>query len=657
MMVSGGTKSWFNAAELAELRLAGLPTTKRKINELAADKRWSLRTDPADQPLARPRAGRGGGVEYHLSLLPPSAVADLVKRGLVADASKCIGMHSPAAAPQDSLWAWFDRQPDKVKDEAKRRLTAICDVEALEQAGHTSTASVAQVAPRAGVSPATLWNWRGLVAGVPVIDRLPRLAPRRQGGGAEAEIHPDAWAYFKGDYLRPEKPTLASCYARMVQAAAVGGWGDQPHVKTFQRKLEREVDPRVITLRREGQDALRNVLPPQKRSVDALHALQLVNIDGHKWDVFVRFPDGRVARPLMVAIQDVYSRKFLAWRIGETESAVQTRLAFADLFKRWGIPEECLLDNGRAFASKWITGGAANRFRFKVRPEEPLGLLTQFGIKIHWAQPYRGQSKPIERAFRDLCDSVAKHPAFAGAYTGNRPDAKPENYASAAVDLDVFLRVAGAGIDAHNAKVGRRTQTANGRSFDDAFAESYERNPPRWAGEEQLRLALLAADQVSTDRKSGAVSLYGNTYWTPELGRLAGSRVTVRFDPDNLQSEVHVYDATGAFVVTAPVWAAAGFLDAGAAQARARLERDQRRTVKKLEQLEQLLSPAQLAAMLPDDEPEEAEPTAPAVVRMVRGRGNLAAALRAEPDPRPVFLDRLNLADLDAARAQRRAAE
>ena len=37
------------------------------------------------------------------------------------------------------------------------------------------------------------------------------------------------------------------------------------------------------------------------------------------------------------------------------------------------------------------------------------GLLTSLGIKIHWALPFRGSSKPIERSFRDLCDTVAKH--------------------------------------------------------------------------------------------------------------------------------------------------------------------------------------------------------------------------------------------------------
>src|SRR3546814_11919637 len=85
---------------------------------------------------------------------------------------------------------------------------------------------------------------------------------------------------------------------------------------------------------------------------------------------------------------------------------VTARLVFADLFQNWGIPKGLLADNGRAFASKWLTGGAKTRFRFKVRDEDPTGLLVALGVTIHWAKPYRGQSKPIERGFSDLCVAV-----------------------------------------------------------------------------------------------------------------------------------------------------------------------------------------------------------------------------------------------------------
>jgi hypothetical protein len=47
----------------------------------------------------------------------------------------------------------------------------------------------------------------------------------------------------------------------------------------------------------------------------------------------------------------------------------------------FGIPVHCVLDNGRGFASKWITGGNATRFRFKVQAEDPTGLLVGLGCR------------------------------------------------------------------------------------------------------------------------------------------------------------------------------------------------------------------------------------------------------------------------------------
>lgn len=447
----------------------------------------------------------------------------MVRRGVSAPV---VAEASVPEASQSHLWTWFDAQSDAVKAEARRRTAALAELEALEASGMTRTAAIAAVAGRTEVAAATVWNWLKLAAGVSRTDRLPALAPRRTGGGAVAEIHDDAWRFFRSDYLRPEKPTYSACYDRLKLAAAAQGWGALPHLKSLQRRIERDCDPREIMLARGGVDELRRILPPQQRTVAELHALQHVNIDGHRWDVFVRWPDGRVARPMMVAIQDVYSRKMLSWRIAESENTHAVRLCFADLFKRYGIPQACTLDNGRAFASKWITGGAKSRFRGTILDSDPQGLLTSLGVQIHWALPYRGQSKPIERAFRILCDHGAKHPAFAGAYTGNKPDAKPENYASAAVDLETFRRVVDVVIAAHNAKTGRTSEMARARglSYDQVFEASYARSIITRAGPEQLRLALLAADKVRTDRKSGAVRLHGNTYWEEALGRWPARR-------------------------------------------------------------------------------------------------------------------------------------
>jgi putative transposase len=82
--VSVTGKQFYTAAELAALGLAGLGRHKRRINERAIAEQWALRTDAKGMPLAKPRTGRGGGLEYHVLVLPSAARLDLAKRGLVA---------------------------------------------------------------------------------------------------------------------------------------------------------------------------------------------------------------------------------------------------------------------------------------------------------------------------------------------------------------------------------------------------------------------------------------------------------------------------------------------------------------------------------------------------------------------------------------------
>lgn len=619
------TREWFTAAELAELALPGLPADKRSINRRAQEQRWTVRHASDGSALVRPRAGRGGGMEFHATLFPPEARLELARRGITVDRP-----HPEVADPNVGAWRWFEAQSDKTRNEAERRLAAVQEIELLEESGMTRTAAIADIAAQRSIGKATLWNWLRLVEGVAGEHRLPALAPRRKGGGREADIAAELWAYFKSDFLRLSAPTLSSCYERMLAIAAERGLS-APSEKTFRRRLEKEIDPRIVTLRRKGEEPLRRAMPSQRRTVDHLHALEHVNIDGHKFDVFVKTDDGRVIRPMMVAIQDIYSRKLVAWRIGETESAVLTRLAFADLFRNFGIPKACTLDNGRAFASKWITGGAKSRFRFKIKEEEPTGLLSGLGIRINWALPYRGQSKPIERAFRDLCDTIAKHPAMEGAYTGNSPMAKPENYGSKAVPLDEFKRLVEQGIAAHNAKLGRRGGVCRGRSFDETFAESYAAAPIGKATPEQLRMALLAAEQVTVDRRTGEVRLYGNRYWSEECGTLLGQKVTVRFDPDDLHSEVHLYAQDGRFLTTAAVMSDRGYDQVAGAREAAKREKDYRRKIRDAADAEQLLAAEELAAMQPRQTTPETP--MPSVVRPVRHRGQTAAAIKARPSP------------------------
>ena len=587
---------WYSAQQLCELGLPALPADKGALSRLIERMGWR-RT-----PLARQVDGKW---QYATALLPAEAQAALALR------------IAPTVSRGDSeAWARFEQLPDTTKATARQRLDIVERVFLLRAGGLKAATAVTLVAGEAGIGARTLWAWLSLVEGLAPADRLPALVPQHKGRTATAECDPRAWDFFVADYLRPERPSYTACYRRLEEAAAAHGWSPVPALKTLQRRIEKQFPAAAITLARQGREAVARQYPHQTRDRSGFAAMEAVNADGHKFDVFVRWPDGRTGRPVATVIQDLGTGMIVGWRLGESENWSAVRLAFADMVERFGIPEQCWLDNGRAFASKELTGGMANRYRFKVKAEEPLGILTQLGIKVHWTTPYHGQAKPIERAFRDLCEEIAKHPALSGAYTGNAIDAKPENYGSRAIPIDTFRDIVAAEIERHNGRRGRRGIGRNGESFAEAFARSLAEGAiVRKASAAQRRLLLMAAEGVTLRKPTGEIELGGNRYWAEQLVDHIGAKVTVRFDPDDLHQPIGVFARDGRLICEAQPIETSGFDNAEAAQAHSR---DKRRFVKAQREAleaERRLSIEDVAELLPRLPP--AAPAAPSVVRLV----------------------------------------
>lgn len=548
--------------------------------------------------------------------------------------------HRAPAAPLSpeasaALWRWFDGRPETVKAEARRRLVPVQTVRRLIDSGLRARQAIREAAQAHGLPEATLRRWWYGGGSCPGVDHaapadyLPLLAPRHQGSGHEAEISPEAWEVLKSDYLRPEQPALWACVRRLREVAPNHGW-TVPSYATLARRIE-ALPWQVRVLAREGREALARRLPHITRTKDHLHALEAVNADGHIFDLRVQLPSGAVGRPVLVAWQDIYSGKILAWRVAETLSSHLVQTTFGEVVERYGIPGHAYLDNGREFAAKLLTGGSKTRFRFRIREEDPLGLFPQLGVQVHWTTPYHGQAKPIERAFRDLCEGISKHPAAAGAYTGNSPLAKPANYGSRALRWEEFTALVDAGIAEHNARGDRRSATARGRSFDAAFAESFAASVIRRASPEQRRLWLLAAEGVKV-RREGYVVLAGNAYFGEAVSALAGQHVVVRFDPDRLDQPVHVYTPEGAYVGAAER-TTARFDDIDTAREHARAHRARQRAARDLHAATVRMEALAEVARLPAADTPPAAPPAPAAVQLVHGRkranGRSAAALAA----------------------------
>lgn len=605
-------KQWFTLAELSKLNLPGLPAELRELYRHAERCGWRY-----DARKARKREGSGGGLEFHYSLFPDAARSKIA----FVEAAPAIA----ATSVSKLLWTRFEALTDAQRSTCQHRLDVLLEWDSLRAAGISAREATAFCEAKFEISRSSIYEWRQMVEGKARQDWLAALAPDSSAasGMADAQLvecHPEAWDVLAADFLRPEGPGFAACYRRMSTVAKAKGWAPVPSERTLRRHMDAKVPRAVQILARKGKDEAMKLIPAQERSVAHLMAMQYANTDGHKLDLHVRFPDReKPTRVYLMAIQDIYSRKILSWVLSEAETWEAVRTMIGRMVEDHGLLERLYMDNGRAFASKKISGGAARRNRFKITEDEVAGLLKTLGIDARFVRPYAGQSKPIERGWGSLAEEISKHPDMAGAYTGRSPQHKPENYGKWAVPIDQLEKHVAACIAEHNARVGRKTETAKGRSFDAVFAESMAdpANLVRFASPHQRSLWMLTAETVTARKPSGAIHLSGNRYWSRELNQWIGRKLTVRFDPSDLHAAVKVYDPQGRLICDAECIDKTGFDCQAAARATARAKADFAKSLTEQKKAARRLGDLQLKELMGRGDVAPAKPARPKVTRLI----------------------------------------
>lgn len=230
-MTGSGIKEWLTSSEIAAARLPDLPQTRQGIELMIAQCGWRSTSQ------ARPRAGRGGGYEYHISLLPPGAQLRL-RQAPAAETWEI------ARARKNLLWSRFNSLSKAQKAICEERLKVINRVEQLvRERGLNRTAAIGIATLDAGVQKSAYYEWRKATEGVDREDWLAALAPASHApdGPQLGACHPEAWDFLKSDFLRPEKPGFSACYRRMMEAAQVKGWSPIPSERSLRRRLEADV--------------------------------------------------------------------------------------------------------------------------------------------------------------------------------------------------------------------------------------------------------------------------------------------------------------------------------------------------------------------------------------------------------------------------------
>lgn len=482
-----------------------------------------------------------------------------------------------SAQESEALWAAFDKMSSGAKKQAHERLKIVIEFDTLRLSGVPKMEIYQTLKERHSTGNATVWRWCELVRYLERADWLPALAPGHKGRPKEAELSDGAWAWIKSEWASTSKPTASDVFNRCNEIAAQNAW-QLPSLTTVNRRLN-AMPAWWKVLSREGMKALSQMYPAQERDYSSMALHELWNSDGHKADLFCRWDDGTIARPIVLAWIDLRTRYCLGYEIGYVENADLIRFAFRNAAMACkALPRAALLDNGRGYASKLLTGGQKTRFRFKVKEEDVPGILTLFGIDVTWATPGHGQAKPIER-FWGTVAQVAKQAQFQGAYCGNRPDAKPEDFdAAKAVPLKDYRAALDTALAAYNNKAhrGDSMDMQSPRAMYDELAKT---TPIRQPTTTQMRLCLLAAESQMLSANY-SITILGNRYWSESLAHLSSrGPYVVRFNPENAADDVAVYDGDR-YICDAPLIAKTGFRDQEAAKTHIRARNSFKKSMK-----------------------------------------------------------------------------
>lgn len=466
------------------------------------------------------------------------------------------------------IWKPYEKATDKQKEHAKAKLVPLHKLDDLVRNGLELMTALDAVAEECDIAKGSLKRWYYQVRSFERPDWLPLLIAKHNNkkSGKEAAFTEEAWEAFKADYFRNEQPQFGSCYECLKRAARENGW-NIPSASSIKRKIEREVPKLVQVQLREGDHAVMQYYPSMRRTVAEIEALEWINGDGYQHNVFVRWHNGEIVRPKTWIWQDIRTRKILAYRVDLSENSDTIRLSLMDLIWKYGIPKKCTIDNTRAAANKWMTGGVKNRYRFKVKEDDVTGIIPMLGIELLWTSVQfgkgHGQAKPIERAFSHggLGELVDKHPSLAGFYAGENVYNKPDNYNGGkdGVDYGTFILAIEDGIRTFNEREGRQTEICQGiYSFSQVFERDYKQAHIRKASAKQMRFLMLMSEAV-TLRKDGTFELEAggkvnnrkNRYLASELIATAHRKVVVKFDPQDLHNKVWVYGLDGVFLAEA----------------------------------------------------------------------------------------------------------
>ncbi len=381
---------------------------------------------------------------------------------------------------------------------------------------------LAEIARERGVAARTLERWVARYR----TEGVTGLARRARADKSRHRLPDDLRLLIAGLALGRPRRTVASIRRTACEVAAREGW-PEPGYKLV-RSIVRDLDPALLTLAHEGEQAYRQAYDLIHRR-EASRPNEIWQADHTQLDILILDGQGQPAHPWLTVILDDYSRAAAGYYLTfAAPSASGTALALHQGVWRkgepgWqvcGIPGVFYTDHGSDFTSQHLEQVAAD-----------IGMAIVFSLP---GQPRRRGK--MERFFGTVNELLlADLPGYAPAGSGKVAPALtlPE--------LDARLRAWL--LDGYHRRIHGETKQPPADRW--AAGGFLPRLPESLEWLDLLLLTVAKARKVHPD----GIRFQGHRYIDPTLAAYVGEGVTVRYDPRDV-GELRVFHE-GAFLCRA----------------------------------------------------------------------------------------------------------
>lgn len=348
-------KLWLTSSEIADLALPGMPTSRQNVVEMARREDWARFS-----AWSRARAGRGGGLEYHINLLP------------VAARHAYLGTAAPAPVGGEALQAAPEPAPGttgKAILQLDARLAVLAAMKAFIRASELKqTLAISYFVDLYNLGKIDVPNWAAKL--------LPRLATRTvlRWLSASREGETERLAVDKGAARRGQG-VLDSAFDGEIKHFVLGvhSFNELYSARQLHETVQQEFGARLAAAgqqlpglrafevrfsawKQEYKAGLLRMMDPDgfrsKMRVSGSYAYLAPHLNAF-WQIDASPVDALCVdgRHSIYVCIDVWSRRLILF-ISKTPRAEAVQLLMRKAILAWGVPDAVKTDNGSDFVAR-----------------------------------------------------------------------------------------------------------------------------------------------------------------------------------------------------------------------------------------------------------------------------------------------------------------